>query len=473
MPDLDAVTIPQLQHRMDRDELTAVALTAAYLDRIAAFDGRIRAVIALDPTAPEQAVASDARRLAGTARGPLDGIPVLLKDNIDTADLPTTAGSRALAGAPPVRDAPVTALLRAAGAVVLGKANLSEWSNFRSPCATSGWSTLGGQTRNPHVLDRSPSGSSAGSAAAVAAALCQVAIGTETDGSILSPAGYTGIVGLKPTVGLVSSAGIVPISAEQDTAGPMGRTVIDVAITLGVLAGRPYPLRDDALRGARIGVWHPVEADAGIERVLAAAVAALGAAGATVVPVLFDAVAAIGEHERPALATEFRRDIEAYLRGRPDAPPTLAALIEANRLDPTALSVFGQERFEDALEAPGPDDPTYLLARAEATAMARSSIDGTLAAHDLIAIMAPTNGPAQPIDYAAGDLGIGMDTARPAAVAGYPSISVPAGAVGPLPLGVTFFAGRLAEGTLLDLAAGFEAVTRARLTPGLLATMPG
>lgn len=471
MPDHDAVTIPQLQDRMDRGRLTAVDLTKACLDRIAELDGRIRAVIALDPGAADQAAASDTRRRTDALHGPLDGIPVLLKDNIDTADLPTTAGSRALAGAPPTSDAPVVELLRAAGAVVLGKTNLSEWSNFRSTRPTSGWSSVGGQTGNPHVLDRSPGGSSSGSAAAVAAALCQVAIGTETDGSILSPAGYTGIVGIKPTVGLISSAGIVPISAEQDTAGPMARSVIDVALTLGVLTGTPYPLRDDALQGARIGVWHPAGATADVDRVLAAAVAALTAGGATVVQVALDDVAAgIGEHERPALATEFRRDIERYLRSRPEAPQTLAALIEANRQDPIALSRFGQERFEAVLDGPDADDPAYQRSRAAATALARRCIDEALAAADLTAIMAPTNGPARLIDYATGEE-MGLGTARPAAVAGYPSLTVPAGAAGPLPLGMTFFAGRLAEGTLLDLAAGFEAVTMARLTPALLPTL--
>ncbi|MFC4949732.1 amidase [Pseudonocardia sp. GCM10023141] len=471
VPDLGSATIPHLQELRDGGELTAVALTLAYLQRIEELDDRIRAVIALDPTASGQAAASDARHRAGTLRGPLDGIPVLLKDNIDTADLPTTAGSRALTGAPPARDAALVTVLHAAGAVVLGKTNLSEWANFRSTHSTSGWSSVGGQTVNPHVLDRSPCGSSSGSGAAVAAALCQVAIGTETDGSIVCPAGINGIVGLKPTLGLVDGTGIVPLSAEQDTAGPMARHVIDAALTLGVLAGRAYPIGPDALRGTRIGVWRKAGADADADRVFAAAVDTVVAQGATVIDVVLPFAREIDEAEYPAMLTEFRRDLEPYLRTRPDAPQTLPALMAFNEQDPVALARFGQELFEHSAAAPDGDDPDYRRQRATVTELARRCIDETLARHDLIAIMAPTNGPAWAIDYEAGDAG-SVGSSRPAAVAGYPNIAVPAGAAGPLPIGVSFFAGRGTEATLIDLAAAFEAATRARREPRLLPTLP-
>lgn len=465
--DLSAATIPDLQRRMDRGQLTSVRLTAAYLDRIEAVDGKVGSVVAVNRRALAEAAASDARRRDGRPLGPLDGIPVLLKDNIDTRDEPTTAGSRVFAGTRPAKDAHLVTRLRRAGAVILGKANLSEWANFRSTRSTSGWSAVGGQTNNPYVLDRNPCGSSSGSGAAVAAVLAQVAIGTETDGSIVCPAGANGIVGHKPTLGLVSRTGVVPISAEQDTAGPMTRHVVDAAITLSVLRG-PDPADpatlaapvlsqsgSETLRGKRIGVWRLSGVDADVDRVVNASVAVLRARGATVVDVDLPYQDEVNENEFPALLTEFRRDLNAYLGARPGAPDTLAEVIAFNRADPVELSKFGQELFEQAEAAPPPTDPVYLERRRTATDAARRSIDETLARYDLDAIMAPTNSPAWRTDYAAGDAFV-LGSSSPAAVAGYPNVSVPAGHAGPLPIGVSFFAERWSDAKVLALAGAFE-----------------
>src|SRR3954469_15164324 len=345
--DLDALTIPDLQQRMDDGALSSVDLTTAYLDRIDALNDDLGAVLSVNPDALEDARASDEARQRRHARSPLEGIPVLLKDNVDTEQMPTTAGSRALLGSTP-DDATITRRLRAAGAIVIGKANLSEWANFRGAKSTSGWSGVGGQTANPYVLDRNPCGSSSGSGAGVAASLAQVAIGTETDGSIVCPAGQNGIVGLKPTLGLVSRDGIVPISAEQDTAGPMARHAVDAAIVLDVIAGRddadaataeiPGELPDfadldlDALQGARIGVWtltpeQSAAVDDTTEAVFAAAVKQVEAAGATTVPVQLGYQDEINAGETPALLAEFKRDLNAYLAATPgDHPADLAGL---------------------------------------------------------------------------------------------------------------------------------------------------
>jgi amidase len=486
--DLDAATIPGLQALMDRGKLTAVGLTQAYLGRIRSLDGKLHAVLAVDRTALAQAAASDRRRRAGHTRGPLDGIPVLLKDNVDTRGLATTVGSRALLAEPPARDATLVRRLRAAGAVILGKTNLSEWANFRSTNATSGWSGVGLQTNNPYVLDRNPCGSSSGSGVAVAATLAQVAIGTETDGSIVCPAGNNGVVGHKPSLGLVSRTGIAPISAEQDTAGPMTRNVVDAAITLSVLQGRDpadpatarYPagqptdyaalLRPGALRGARIGVWRQAGLDPDVDRVVARSVATLRARGATVVDVELPYREEFGAVELPALISEFTRDLPAYLAHRRGVPQTIAGLVEFNRRDPVELSRFGQELFERALTAPGTDDPVYREQRATATSLARRSIDETLAAHDLDAIVSPTNGPAWRTTYGNGDEGFLLESSGPAAVSGYPNIAVPAGYAGELPLGISFFAGRWDDATVLALAAAYEAANPVRHPPRFLPT---
>jgi amidase len=484
--DLDAATIPSLQTLMNHGRLTSVELTSLYLGRIHAVDRKIHAVLTIDRTAPAQAAASDRRRRSGHGRGPLEGIPVLLKDNVDTKGLATTAGSRALLAEPPARDATLVRKLRAAGAVILGKTNLSEWANFRSTNATSGWSGAGLQTNNPYVLDRNPCGSSSGSGAGVAASLAQVAIGTETDGSIVCPAGNNGVVGHKPSLGLVSRTGIAPISAEQDTAGPMARHVVDAAITLSALQGRDpadpatgtYPatqptdyaalLRPGALRGARIGVWRQAGIDADVDRVVARSVAILRAKGATVVDVELPYRDEIGAAESPALLTEFTRDLPAYLANRPGVPKSIAELVEFNRQDPVELSRFGQELFEKALTAPGVDDPVYRQQRATATSLARRSIDETMAAHHLDAIVSPTNGPAWRTTYGNGDDGFLLESSGPAAVSGYPNIAVPAGYAGELPIGVNFFAGRWEDATVLAIAAAYEAANPVRHAPKLL-----
>ena len=488
--DLDRATIPDLHRLMAAGQLTSVQLTAAYLHRIRTVDRQVHAVITTDPTAPHQAEAADHRRRAGHPLGPLDGIPVLLKDNVDTAGLATTAGSRALLGPLPARDAALVTRLRAAGAVILGKTNLSEWANFRDEKATSGWSGVGGQTANPYVLDHNPCGSSSGSAAAVAASLAQVAVGTETDGSIVCPAGANGLVGHKPSLGLVSRTGVVPISAQQDTAGPIARHVVDAAILLGALQGRDpadpatadYPadqptdytaLDPDALRGARIGLWAFPGADPDVDRVTAATADLLRQHGATVINVTLPYQDRIGELELPALLTEFHRDIDHYLATRTGVPRDLAALIAHNDADPAERTCFpGQSLFQQALTAPGPDDPGYRATRAEATDLARRSIDETLAAHHLDAIVTPTNGPAWRTDCATGDQDV-VSSSTPAAVAGYPATTVPAGFAGPLPLGVSFMAGRWADLRVLRLAAAFEQASDARRPPRYLPTLPG
>ncbi|WNV76501.1 amidase family protein [Geodermatophilus sp. DSM 44513] len=503
--DLDALTIPELQERMDGGQLRAVELVRAYLDRIAAVDGELGAVLAVNPHALEEAAASDRVRGGHGARSALEGIPVLLKDNVDTADLPTTVGSRAMLGSAP-DDATITRRLREAGAIVIGKANLWEWANFRGTTSTSGWSGVGGQTANPYVLDRNPCGSSSGSAAGVAASLAQVSIGTETDGSIVCPAGSTGIVGHKPTLGLVSRDGIAPISAEQDTAGPMARHAVDAALLLEVVAGQDdadaataeipedlsgdlADLDADALDGARIGVWtltaEQAEAvDDGTEAVFANAVKAVEAAGATPVPLELAYQAEIGAGEFPALLAEFERDLDAYLAATPgEHPEDLAGLIAFNEQDPVELAYFGQELLEQAQAATVPEeDPAIRATREEIRRLARAAIDEALAQgpgheNDLDAVMALTNTPGWVTRYEHLD-GVGdafvYASSTPAAVAGYPNVTVPAGFAGPqeaLPVGVNFIGTRWDDADVLDLAYSFETEVDARRAPGYLPTV--
>ncbi|GAA0344641.1 amidase family protein [Streptomyces blastmyceticus] len=452
--DLDTVTIPELQARMADGSLTSSALTAAYLWRIRTIDPRINAVLRTDPTALRQAAASDARHRHGGTRGPLDGIPVLLKDNVNTRDMPTTAGSLALAGSPPDTDAVLVTRLRDAGAVILGKTNLSEWANFRAAKPTSGWSAVGGQTRNPYVLDRNPCGSSSGSAAALAASLSQVAIGTETDGSIVCPAGMNGVVGHKPSLGLVSRAGVVPISAEQDTAGPLARNVTDAALTFAVLSGGDTP-RPGGLRGRRIGLWRLPPLGPEVDAVMTRTAQRLRTAGAEVVEVTPPYQKRLAELEFPALLSEFHRDVDAYLATR-HGPRNLAGLIEFNRTHPAERTCFaGQELFERALAAPPVTDPQYRAMRAELKDLSRRSIDETMAAHHLDAIASPTNPPAWTTDCVRGDNDV-IPSSTPAAVAGYPSLSVPAGFVNELPVGLLLMAGDRQDTGLLSLGAAVE-----------------
>jgi amidase len=491
--DLERSTIPDLQRAMDRRRISSLELTIFYLARIRQLNPDLNAVIATSPTALVEAVLSDIRRITRQLRGPMDGIPVLLKDNVDTRVMPTTAGSEALAGARHDRDAFLVRRLRAGGAVILGKANLSEWANFRSFLSSSGWSATGGQTANPYVLDRNPCGSSSGSGSAIAANLAVVAIGTETDGSIVCPSGANSVVGIKPTLGLVSRSGVVPISAQQDTAGPMTRNVTDAAVVLSVINGvdpddpataasaghasRDYTrfLDRNALRGKRIGVWKEVtgghaETDAVFEQFIAA----LRRAGATPVEVSLPFLDIVGENEFVALLNEFKHDINAYLAATPgDHPDDLAGLIAFNNENAdTEMPFFGQEIFELAETFSGSlEDPEYRAQRFAATDAARRSIDETLASLRLDAIAAPTNSPAWVTTLGEGDAFV-FGSSSPAAVSGYPNISVPMGFVGELPVGVSIFAGRWSEPRLISLAFAIEQAVRARRPPKFLPTLP-
>ncbi len=473
-------TIAALSGALNSGGLTSASLSAFYTERIERLNPGLNAVIAVSPDAQAQAAASDARRAGGAPRGPLEGIPVLIKDNIGTDGLPATAGSPALLGAE-ATDSFLARRLREAGAVILGKANLSEWANFRSPFSSSGWSTLGGQAVNPHGTGRNPSGSSSGSAVAVAAGLAPLAIGSETDGSIVSPASTCGVVGLKPTLGLVSRAGIVPISAAQDTAGPMTSCVADAAALLGTLAG-PDPadpatalaarqpadytafLDAGALAGARLGIWRDGSktASPATAAVLDAAVARLRACGAEVIdPVQLTGADQLEEPEWAALLQEFKHDLNAYLAALPgDHPATLAELIDFNRRHADrVLAHFGQEFFEQA-EATSGDlgDPDYKAARGEADRLARAALDGALTGHRLDAVVSLTGSPACLTDHVLGDRS-SFSTSGPAAVSGYPSISVPAGFVADLPVGILLTGPAWSEPRLLALAFAFEQAT--------------
>jgi amidase len=497
-PDADVAGSPiaRLQQLMGAGRLSSRELVDIYLRRIRVIDRGLdlSSVLELNPDARAIAGALDDERARKGARGPLHGIPVLLKDNIDTGDrLGTRAGSLALAGRAALRDATVARRLRAAGAVILGKANLSEWANFRGFGSSSGWSGAGGQCRNPWVLDRNPCGSSSGSAAAVAAALAAASLGSETDGSIVCPSGQSGVAGIKPTVGLTSRAGVVPISATQDTIGPHGRTVADCAALLGALTGvdprdpataasagkfrRDYTrfLDPNGLAGANIGVARQflgvtTEIDAVFERALEV----MQAAGANLVDVeipSFDEYNA-SQAEIIVLIFEFKRDLNAYLATRRGVPArTLAEVIQFN-LDHRReeLRFFGQELMELA-EADAFDEPTYLQALADAKRQGGADgIDATLAAYGVDAIVAPTNSPAWPIDLVNGDAFL-FGSSGFAAVAGYPLVTVTGGYAFGLPVGITFMASAWSEPTLIRLASGFEAAAGLRRRPRFLRTL--
>ncbi|HXW45184.1 MAG TPA: amidase [Streptosporangiaceae bacterium] len=471
-----SATVSRLAAAFANGQLTAAELTGFYLDRTERLNPHMHAVISVSRTARAEAAASDERRARGAALGPLDGMPVLIKDNVSAAGMPATAGSPALEHAAD-GDAFLVAGLRKAGAVILGKANLSEWANFRSMPSSSGLSTLGGQAVNPHGDGRSPSGSSSGSAAAVAAGLAPLAVGTETDGSIVSPSGACGVVGIKPTLGLVSRGGIVPISAAQDTAGPMTRTVADAAILLTAMAGHDTAdpatgravdeacdysayLQPDALEGARIGVWRDGARGAvTCVEVLDAAIERLRGAGAQLVdPVQLEDVDKLGEPEFAALSHEFKHDINAYLAGvGGEHPADLAGLIAFNSQHAaTVLRHFGQEQFEAAQETSGDlADPQYREARETATRIARTALDRVLSGEGLDAVIALTGHPAWLIDHILGDYH-SWGTSSPAAVSGYPSITVPAGLVKGLPVGLSFIGPAWSEPRLIALAHAFE-----------------
>ncbi len=490
--------VVELQGRMSRGALTSRALTEAYLARIAAVDAAgptLRSVIEVNPDAVRIASAMDAERRAGRVRGPMHGIPVLIKDNIDTADrMQTTAGSLALLGQPAPQDAFLVERLRAAGAVLLGKTNLSEWANFRSTRSTSGWSGRGGQTRHPYVLDRNPCGSSSGTGAAIAASLATVGVGTETDGSIICPSSICGLVGIKPTVGLVSRRGIIPISATQDTAGPMARTVSDAAALLEVMVGadpadpattsRPASPTDftsaldrGALVGARIGIarnmagFHPR-----VDAVFEDAIAALRKAGAILVdPADVPTINRTDEPELDVLLYEFKDGLNKYLasRGSTAKVRSLADVIAFNTANASReMPWFGQEQLERA-EAKGPlSEAAYREALAACRRLSRDEgLDRVLAMHAVDAIVAPSNGPSWPIDLLNGDRYTGGNSSV-AAVAGYPSVTVPMGFVGALPVGISFIGGAWRERRLLSLAYAFEQATMARRAPQFLPTVP-
>ncbi len=499
-PELVEASLGQLAARLRSGATTSAALVEGYLRRVAAVDRAgptVNAVIELNGDALRIAGERDAERAAGRVRGPLHGVPVMIKDNIATGDgMQTTAGSLALVGHPPGTDATVVRRLREAGAVLLAKTNLSEWANFRGSPSPSGWSGRGGLTRNPYVLDRTASGSSSGSAVAVSASLAAVALGTETDGSILSPAAACGLVGVKPTVGLTSRAGVIPIAHTQDTVGPMARTVMDAALTLAVLVGDPrdprdpatavarsldHPrfLRQDALQGARIGV--PRDGFWGFDdvtdEVTERALTVLRGLGATLVDVEFPGLAEIqaSSGETTVLQHEFKQDVAAYLRALPERPGTprpLADLIAFNvQHAAQELQHFGQETFLAAEATDGLDSPVYLRALEEDLRLGRDAgVDALLRRDDLQAVVAPTMGPAGRTDLSRGETHAGGWTTTVIAIGGYPGVTVPMGHADGLPLGLCFFGTAWSEPTLLAYAYAYEQATLHRRAPQYLRT---
>ena len=468
-------------------EAGAEARTRAALERIAALNPRLNAVIAVDPTALDQARALDR---AGAPRGPLHGMPVLIKDNIETAGpLPTTAGSLALLGNVTGRDAPLVARLRAAGAVIVGKANLSEWANIRSSDSISGWSAVGGQARNPHALDRNPCGSSSGSAAAVAAGMVPAAIGTETDGSITCPAAINGIVGFKPTVGLVSRTHVVPISHSQDTPGPMTLTVRDAALVMNAIAGsdpadpataeadarrEDYAARlsPDALRGVRLGVMR-FATGFGTDAAFAAALDTLRAQGAELVDInAMEGRQEIGRNELVVLLAELKHDMNLYLATLPPnvRSRTLADLIAFNRAhEGVEMPLFGQDLFERA-EATGGLDDAWRAARETSLRLAGAEgIDRLLREHDVVALVGPTRSAAWLIDAVHGDQSPGGGGGGSlAAVAGYPHLTVPMGQIRGLPVGLSFIGPKWSDGLILSLGYAYEQASHRRIEPRFL-----
>lgn len=488
-------SIDQLRAMLASGKATSAGLVDAYIERIRTIDRAgpmLRSVIAVSPDAQAQAAASDARRKAGKPIGPLDGIPVLIKDNIETRELPTTAGSLALAANETRRDAPVVALLRAQGAVILGKTNLSEWANIRSDSSMSGWSAVGGLVKNPYALDRSACGSSSGSGAAVAASLAAVAVGTETDGSVVCPSAMNGLAGLKPTLGLVSRTHVVPISHSQDTPGPMGRSVRDVALLFAGMIGsdpadpatkgadryrRDYAadLRADALKGMRIGYWRPAM-EASLGAAFDKALDVLRAGGATLVEVQMPELKGLGEAEGLVLYTELKADLAAYLATTPAAVKvrTLADVIAFNTAYADAeMPFFGQETFEKAEKLKGLDDPDYRAARAKSLRLAGvEGIDAMLKAGNVQLLVTPTYGTPWLSDPAHGDQFTGPSASELPAVSGYPHLTVPMGLVEGLPAGLSFIGTAYSDGLLLNAGYAYEQASKARVAPRYLPSVP-
>jgi amidase len=500
--DLIEATFADLQARMTAGSHTASSLVESYRRRIEALDRKgpmLRAVLEWNPEAEAIAAALDAERAAGKLRGPLHGIPILVKDNIDTGDqMTTTAGSLALEGSRAEADAFVVQKLRAAGAIILGKTNLSEWANFRGMASSSGWSGRGGQCRNPYALDRSPSGSSSGSGVAVAASLCAAAIGSETDGSIVSPSSCNGLVGVKPTVGLVSRAGVIPLSASQDTLGPMARTVRDAAVVLTVIAGpdpadpvttaphkaRPAAAEDytrfldpKALAGARLGVPRKgfFGVVRGVDELMVAALTALKQLGAVLVdPAELPSPPELGPAELEVLITELKVYLNQYLAKR-NADARVHSLAEAiafNKQNAAReLSIFGQEYFEQADTRTGLGDKAYVAARARCVQITRNQLlDKVMNEHKLDGFVAATNSPAWLIDPVNGDGGGGLSCSTLPAVSGYPHVTVPGGQYRGLPVGLSFFGRPFTEGKLLGYAFAYEQATQLRKPPRYLPT---
>lgn len=493
-------TVAGLGARMAKGDLTSAALTRAYLDRIAEVDrgpSGLRSIIETNPEAMKIAASLDAERKAGRVRGPLHGMPILVKDNIETGDqMVTSAGSLALAKHRARKDAFIVERLRIAGAVVLGKTNLSEWANFRSTKSSSGWSGRGGQCRNPYALDRNPCGSSSGSGAATSANLCVAAIGSETDGSIVCPSSGNGLVGIKPTLGLVSRSGIIPIAHSQDTAGPMARTVADAAALLTAITGvdpldratvpssgrgpSDYtPFLDKAgLKGARIGIGRKFFGkDARVDRIMDDVIAAMRDAGAVMVDDCeLSPGQEYGDSEFEVLLYEFKADLNSFL-ATTDQGLGMRSMEDVIRFndenEARSMPFFGQEIFLQAVKKGGLDSKEYQDALAKNLKASREDgIDKAIAKDRLDAILAPTGGPAWLIDLVNGDSFSGVSSSQPPAVAGYPAITVPAGFISGLPVGMTLLGPAWSEGALIRYAYAFEQATRHRKAPTLARTVP-
>lgn len=486
-------SITDLQAQFDEGSLTVEALTQAYLDRIAAVDHSgpdLRSVLQVNPEALDIARELDKELQAGNKRGPLHGIPVLLKDNIDTHDqMTTTAGSRALEGSKPLQDSYIATKLREAGAVILGKANLSEWANFRGELSSSGWSGLGGQTRNPYDLSRNPCGSSSGSGASVSANLCVFAIGTETNGSIVCPSTSNGIVGIKPTVGLLSRSGIIPISFTQDTPGPMARSVSDAAIALGTMVGvdsadtktlgsaehafidyTPF-LKENGLEGKRIGVYTgPLGRHFKVDAIFEETTTFLKEQGATLVEIDQIEAPGTGSNSFQVMLFEYKDGLNKYFASLGENAPikNLEELIAFNKQDSIEMSFYNQKYLEMAQEKESLDSEEYKEALAKLMAGSRENgIDRVMDEHQLDAIIAPTGGPAWITDHTNGD-SFHVGSSSPAAHAGYPNITVPMGNIGGLPVGVSFFGRAWSEPVLIEIAYAYEQGTRHRIVPKFL-----